>query len=383
MRNSINVFNYVTVGVCVIDVNYKIICWNNSLSSMTTIEKEDAVGRSLLDIYPEFQKKVNILRINDVALGGPPAIFSATLNKTLFAPKGNSNLPYYYEIIASSMPIEDSAKVYIIFTVEDKTALYKKVNDYKNVKDLALIEIEQRKVVENSLKLANQSKDKFISIMAHDIKNPLGVMQSVSEFLLKTYNELEESEIFEFLEGLYQSSKKVNELINDLLVWARSQNGTISIHKRDFNLFDIVDEEIQLLSGNANIKSIELFNRIERDFIINADTNMIKTVIRNLISNAIKFTYLNGKVFVDSKLKDNYWIISIMDTGVGISDNDMSKLFNLGESVSKPGTEDERGTGLGLLLCKEFIDLHHGNIWAESELGKGSTFNFSIPISQS
>lgn len=380
---KLNVFNYVAVGICVIDSNYEIICWNASLAQLTNIEPEEAIGKYLYDLYPEFQKRINLLRIKDVASGGPPAIFSASLNKTLFAPILKIDPQYYYEIIASSLPIENEESNNIIFTVEDKTALYKKVSDYKQVKDLALIEIEQRKIVEESLKLANQSKDKFISIMAHDIKNPLGVIQSVSDFLLKSSDNLEKDELKEFLNGMYQSSKKLNALINDLLVWARSQNGQLTINKTDNNLNDLIIEEINFLYNSALNKSIALINNVSNDIILTVDKNMIQTTVRNLVSNAIKFTNKGGKIIIDAEKQQDCYIVSVKDDGVGISDVNKQKLFNLGESISTQGTNEESGTGLGLLLCKEFIELHKGKIWVESELGKGSKFNFSIPISQS
>lgn len=380
---KLNVFNYVAVGICVIDSNYEIICWNNSLAQLTNIEPEEAIGKYLYDLYPEFQKRINLLRIKDVASGGPPAIFSASLNKTLFAPILKIDPQYYYEIIASSLPIENEESNYIIFTVEDKTALYKKVSDYKQVKDLALIEIEQRKIVEESLKLANQSKDKFISIMAHDIKNPLGVIQSVSDFLMKSYEELNKDELKEFLNGMYHSSKKLNELINDLLIWARSQSGKLTISKTDINLKDLINDEVNLLYNTALNKSIELLTNVDDEIIINLDKNMIQTTLRNLISNAIKFTYNGGKVSIGAVIQDGYCVVSVVDNGIGISETNKLKLFNLGESITTQGTNEESGTGLGLLLCKEFIELHKGKIWLESELGKGSKFYFSIPISQS
>lgn len=377
----ISLFNFVSVGICVIDIDYKILLWNNSLAGLTNIKPDDAIGNYLYDFYPEFKKKINLLRVNDVALGGPPAIFSASLNKTLFAPiNNNNNESYYYEIVATSLNTEPDIEKLVIFSIEDRTSLYTKVMDYKRVKDLALIEIEQRKVIEESLKLANQSKDKFISIMAHDIKNPLGVIQSVSDFLVKTFDELDKDEILQFLNGMYQSSKKLNGLINDLLAWGRTQSGSQNVNLSDNNFYDLTNEVIDLLKLNAEKKSIKLINKVSPHIIISYDNFMINTVVRNLASNAIKFTNIGGIVTISClKIEENY-VISVEDNGVGISPNDASKLFVLGESKSRPGTDNEDGTGLGLLLTKEFIAIHKGRIWVESELGKGSIFKFTIPI---
>lgn len=379
-KPTIGLFNSIPIGICVIDANFKIICWNYFLESLTKLSAEETINEFLYDIYPEFKRKINILRIDDVAMGGPPAMFSASLNKTLFAPMGENYSAYYYEITASALQMENSDEKYVIFSIEDKTTLYKKVNDYKKVKDQALIEIEQRKIVEQSLQLANQSKDKFISIMAHDIKNPLGVIQSVSDFLLKTYDELEKDEIHEFLAGMFDSSKKVNELINDLLVWARSQSGQLTANLAEANILELITEEIAFLEKIAQSKSIKVTNNIQNDVLVQIDRNMVRTVIRNLISNAIKFTKIDGEIIVAGRKDGDYFEISVEDNGVGMKETDKLKLFKVGENVTKPGTNDEQGTGLGLLLCKEFIDLHKGRIWVESELGIGSKFKFTIPI---
>jgi len=379
-NQSISLFNYVSVGICVIDINFKILCWNNSLAELTNINPKEAIGSYLYDFYPEFNKKINIMRINDVALGGPSAIFSASLNKSLFAPKNNLNSQHYFEVAASPLPIEQNDNNLVIFTVEDRTSLYKKISDYKRVKDLALIEIEQRKSVEESLKLANQSKDKFISIMAHDIKNPLGVIQSVSEFLLKAYDELDREEILEFLNGMYQSSKKLNGLINDLLTWARTQSGRLNANLTENNFYDLTTEVIDLLKPSSEKKSINLINKVAPDTIINYDNFMINTVVRNLIGNAIKFSEEGDSITINCIEIDNYFLVSVEDSGVGISEDKTQKLFVLGESTSTLGTNQEEGTGFGLLICKEFVDIHRGKIWVESELGKGSIFKFTIPI---
>ncbi|HRP03101.1 MAG TPA: ATP-binding protein [Candidatus Kapabacteria bacterium] len=379
-RNKISPFNYIAIGICVIDAHYQIQCWNHALEVLTDIKMEDAVGRYLYDFYPDFQKTINKMRISDVVNGGAPSIFTSSLNKSLFAPKKRLQSVFYYDILASHFPLENDENG-ALFSVIDRSNLYRKIVEFKKTKDQALKEVEYRKTVEKTLKHENESKDKFISIMAHDIRNPLGVIQGVSDFLIKSYGDLDKEEVLDFLEGINNSSKTLNDLITDLLTWARSQRNNIELNLADNNLYDLVNEDIRLLAQPAKSKSITVQNNIAKDTIIPFDRNMLSTVIRNLISNAIKFTYNGGNIFIECQEKGNYFEVSIKDDGIGIKPEDMQKLFLIGESKSTKGTNNESGTGLGLILCKEFIKNHKGEIWVESELGKGSTFKFTIPIS--
>jgi len=193
---------------------------------------------------------------------------------------------------------------------------------------------------------------------------------------------MEPEEIKDMIKHIHSSSVRGFELLNNLLEWSRSQTGRIKCEPMDFSLSDLVRENISLFSDAAYKKNIELQNELKEQILAYADRQMINTVIRNLISNALKFTKSDGKISISMKKGDGVLIISVMDTGVGINEENISKLFKLAESHSTIGTSNETGTGLGLILCKEFVEKNGGKIWVESKINEGSKFSFGLPMKQ-
>ncbi len=230
------------------------------------------------------------------------------------------------------------------------------------------------------LKIANSTKDKFFGIIAHDLKNPFNSILGFSDLLLVNITNYEKDKIIKFVKNINLSSKNAYELLENLLVWARTQAGKIEFSPSKINIKNIVRDNCTLLSVQALKKEVEIINKVAEDYIIFADYNMINTIIRNLITNAIKFTKPNGKVTIAIQKNENKYLINIADTGIGISQENIQKLFRIESKFQTTGTADEKGTGLGLILCKEFVEKHNGQIWVESEQGKGSNFKFTIPI---
>ncbi len=229
------------------------------------------------------------------------------------------------------------------------------------------------------LKELNSTKDKFFRIIAHDLKSAFNQLLGFSSLLFESSDKSVSDEVRELSFLLNKSAKNTFKLLENLLSWARFQSGHIKFKQEKLSLYGLVKDNLELLMESAENKHIDLINEVSEDYHIWADKNMINTVIRNLVTNAIKFTNENGKVLVKAYKKKDFTIISVIDTGIGISEQTLPKLFELEFQDSIPGTNDEKGTGLGLILCKEFIEKHGGIISVESEVGKGSTFSFSIP----
>jgi two-component system, sensor histidine kinase and response regulator len=233
----------------------------------------------------------------------------------------------------------------------------------------------------NELHSLNLSKDKFFSIIAHDLKNPFSTIIGFSEILKDDIRSGHQEGIEEFATLINTSAVQTFKLLENLLEWAKAQRGKLTFNPELIDLNALLNEEIKTLSEMAKPKNISLGRSIPENIKIVADQNMIKTVIRNLISNAIKFTHRNGKVQVMVVAEKQHIIISVADTGIGMTDDIIAKIFRIDSDLSTPGTDNEKGTGLGLFLCKEFVEKHNGKIWAESESGKGSTFTFTLPSS--
>jgi signal transduction histidine kinase/ligand-binding sensor domain-containing protein len=243
-----------------------------------------------------------------------------------------------------------------------------------------LIQLQAKKLEDTNKELLtlNSTKDRFFSIIAHDLRNPFHVVAGFSEILLSQYKDLSAEKMERYLSLINISATNGNNLLENLLQWSRSQTGRISFESIDLNLRSLVEENIRLLEGDAQRKGINFQCDIEHQIMVVADMNMLNTIFRNLFSNAIKFTRENGSISVKATKKRLLVEIMVSDTGIGIDPRQMSSLFNIDTNVSTPGTSNESGTGLGLLLCKEFVARHGGKIWVESEVGKGTTFFFTL-----
>lgn len=249
----------------------------------------------------------------------------------------------------------------------------------RNARDLIML---TSKLAESEMKLRelNASKDRFFSIISHDIKNHFAAILGLSRLLTKpAYNDDPEKRM-ETATNLHESSKKLYSLLENLLEWAKLQKDEIVIEPTDFIIHTIVQEAIELISLKAETKSITISNYIDENKKVFADKNMIKTVLRNLVNNAVNFTNNDGQVILESTLEGNELIIRVIDNGVGINSENIHKLFRIDDKVIGRTTEGEKGSGLGLILCREFVEKNGGNIWVESEPSKGSVFSFSLPI---
>ena len=229
------------------------------------------------------------------------------------------------------------------------------------------------------LKELNASKDKFFSIIAHDLKNPFNTIIGFSKILNDEISPENCEKTREIAGMINSSASQTFRLLENLLEWANSQRGKISFNPKQITLCELINEEFITLSEMAEMKNIGLKVTCQQSLSICADKNMIKTILRNLISNAIKFTRRNGQIEVNVTPDKSGVRIAVSDNGIGISKENMAKLFRIDGNLSSRGTENEKGTGLGLFLCKEFVTKHGGNIWAESEPGSGSVFQFIIP----
>ncbi|MFA3784041.1 PAS domain S-box protein [Melioribacteraceae bacterium 4301-Me] len=238
---------------------------------------------------------------------------------------------------------------------------------------------EEIKKYAEELKELNITKDKFFSIIAHDLKNPFITILGFAELLLADFDELTDDEKKFYVEEMKKSAEMSHTLLQNLLQWSRSQTGRIEYNPQKISLKQIVEQNFALLKQAAAKKNICLESHVDNNTFLNADEDMTDTIIRNLLTNAIKFTSSGGIVSVAANKIDSFTEITISDSGVGMDEESMSKLFKLDSTFSTAGTSNEKGTGLGLIICKEFVEKHGGKIRVESQLGKGSKFIFTLP----
>lgn len=249
------------------------------------------------------------------------------------------------------------------------------------LEDITELKEQEKKLIQSEVELKelNATKDKFFSIIAHDLRSPFQGILGLSNILAEDEGMNEEEKNFYF-KRLHEGLKNLYALVDELLTWSRVQRGTIDFTLEPNSLIAIINDVQLTVNPLADKKGVYLKYEIDDNLICNCDKNMITTVMRNLITNAIKFTPALGTILIKAYKTQGELVVSIKDNGIGISKIDIKKLFRIDTPFTRRGTNDEAGTGLGLLLCKEFINKHNGKIWVESEEGKGSTFSFSIPL---
>lgn len=238
-------------------------------------------------------------------------------------------------------------------------------------------DITEKILLEQQLRELNATKDKFFSIISHDLRSPMSSLLGFSELLYQN-EELSGQKRKQYIGYVYNIARNTYNLLENLLTWARSQSGHMEFHPARLNLKEKSDEIFTIFQSDAQRKKIDLINSITNDIDVIADENMLNMVLRNLITNAIKFTNTDGCITIGAESGDRSVEICVSDTGVGMSEEIKSTLFKTGLINSQPGTRNEKGTGLGLVLCKDFIEKHGGKIWVKSEPGIGSVIKFTL-----
>ncbi|MEI7499072.1 MAG: two-component regulator propeller domain-containing protein [Bacteroidota bacterium] len=238
---------------------------------------------------------------------------------------------------------------------------------------------EELNKLNNELSALNTTRDKFFSIIAHDLRNPFNTILGLSEMAIGNTGDAEPEKVRKIVFDIRDTAKHTFDLLQNLLIWARSQTGALDFEPVSFDLSERILENTDIVKSQAEKKNIVLSYIEAGPIMATGDTRMIDTVLRNLLTNAIKFTQPQGQITVSVKEKDNHYEVMVQDTGIGIAEENISRIFLLDNKYTRKGTEKERGSGLGLILCREFIEKHNGTIRVESKPGKGSAFIFTLP----
>ena len=348
--------------ITITDKDHKIIFVNDSFCKVFGYAEEEIVGQPIAFITSEN----NLPEIEH-------ALFSALEKKekwtgeVLNKRKDGNNFP---------------GQLSLAPLLNDKGEFLAVIGVARDITERKHSEEEIKKTNEELIKI-NAEKDKFFSIISHDLRSPFSGLLGLTQIMAEELPDLTMAEIQSIAVRMRNSATNLFSLLENLLLWARMQQGLVPFNPEVIQIHKIVHESIVMMVEPANIKGIEIVNDIPVDLNVFADSNVLQNVIRNLVSNAVKFTHKGGKISLSAKATaDKNIEISITDSGIGISNAMIENLFRLDIQTNRKGTEGEASSGLGLLLCKEFIEKHGGKIWVESEEGKGSTFHFVIPSNQ-
>lgn len=245
-----------------------------------------------------------------------------------------------------------------------------------------LVELNAKLTVsEQELRKSNANKDKFFSIISHDLKNPFHAVLGFSEFLLLNIDDSSREDIVDIVETINLAARSTYKLLENLLEWSRMQLGRVKFHPQNTELSNLIGGNISLLSSSAMRKDVKLSSEFETDYLVFIDPNMINSVVQNLTTNALKFTPAGGevKIMVQEGAKEGLVEVTVSDNGIGIKEEDIEKLFRIDAHHTTEGTNQEPGTGLGLILCKEMVEKNGGEIWIESTIGEGTQVKFTLP----
>ncbi|MCK5148270.1 hybrid sensor histidine kinase/response regulator [bacterium] len=338
-------------------------------------------GSSALEIVPWFNPDLILL---DVVM---PGVSGMEVCRTLSQNKKYADIPI---IMVTSLSDADQvkggleagaidyiAKPFQEIELDARVHSALKIRQY--IKLLKKANVEKQQLLEE-LKELNATKDKFFSIIAHDLKSPLISLLSGSRLLSNDISSLDMEVIETVAIELKENTKKLFELLENLLDWSRMQMKRTEFNPVKLPLHALLFKTIQLLTEHASAKGIHIENIIAPTLEIYADKDMINSVFHNLISNAIKFTREGGLIQINAKQQDKMMLVTVLDTGIGMKQKKIDKLFKIDEHVTSPGTDGEKGTGLGLILCKEFIEKNGGRIRVESKVNEGSQFSFTLPV---
>lgn len=331
--------------------DYKFVEINSSFENITGLKRSDILGKTVKEVLPNTEDYW-IETYGKVAVTG---------------------IPMHYENY--SIELDKYFSVYAFSPKENHFAVM--VSDItKRTKEEMIIQRQNEE-----LKEVNAAKDKLFSIIAHDLRGPFSGFMGLLEELVNDIDNFEKEDISRAAKVMSKNAKRIFELLNNLLEWSRLQLGKMEYHPELINLFMIVEETEDLFRPVFGSKNIIFNNSVNSEISVFWDKNMLLTILRNLISNAAKFTCPSGSITVDAKYSDSVVEISVSDTGIGIPNAVLPKLFSINGSTSSPGTSGEKGTGLGLMLCNELITKNYGSIKVNSEAGRGTSFIISLPAS--
>ena len=354
------IINQINDGITVFDEQGTIIVWNKGAEKITGIKAIDAINKNIVDV--RYQMAPTVLKdkdhiansIKNITSRQTPEVFNRIID---------------YEILIDSENVKNIQNV--VFPIE-----FNDFNLFCNV----FRDITEVKQYEKQLIKLNSDKDRFMTILAHDLKSPFNGLIGLSGLLVKNVHKFDLAKIENVAKVIHQTAIQTYNLLEELLLWTRAQSGKLPFKPEKLNFTSICNDIVDNLKLEAGNKNITINNFDSNELEILADMNMVKAILRNLLSNAIKFTNIGGTIDICTEKNHENVTIVVSDNGIGIQPDTLSKLFDISHIITTEGTANEKGTGLGLLLCKEFVEKHNGKIWANSKYGQSSEFKFTLPL---
>jgi PAS domain S-box-containing protein len=339
-----------------------------TLASFGLTMPEELVGKTDFDLHPPeraqqfFEDERRILDSGQPLINREETVFDQSRNATTW-------------LLSTKIPLRDSQG-----KITGLVGINRDITKRKQA-EAGLLEAHNELQAKNEqLRELNASKDKFFSIISHDLRSPFTALLGYIEVLGKQVEHVSRTALKEYIAKLSVSAERLYALLENLLTWSRLQRGAMEYAPEQFDFKEIVDDMVELFTSNAEQKQIGLFSAVQETLVVYADYAMVNTIMRNLISNALKFTPTGGNITIAARYEAHDVEVAVSDTGNGMSPETIAKLFRVDVHPTTTGTAGETGTGLGLILCQDLVQKNGGKIWVESEVGKGTTFRFTLPM---
>ncbi|MBI9066905.1 MAG: response regulator [Salinivirgaceae bacterium] len=356
------ILNTLDDPIFVKDNHHRIIMANTAFCNIFKMEEKDFLGKTFAENVPE-NERAEFLTIDRAVLDtGITDIREETITVENFT---------HTIITSKSRFVEHSGEKFLVGTLHDISEINKAEQKIKKQNE--------------QLTQLSAAKLRFVSILGHDLKSPFNTIIGFTDILLKKFRTFDAEKIEQQLTIINNTARNTFKLLEDIILWAKANSRKVSFSPRKINFSDVYESVLSTLKPQAKQKEITINNLVAKELNVFADINMVALILRNLLSNAIKFTHSKGQITINAEQNDTMVTVSVTDNGVGMDSDTMNKLFDMSQKIISRGTANETGTGLGLLLCKEYIEMHDGKIWAESEIenlpaGKtgASTFYFTL-----
>jgi signal transduction histidine kinase/CheY-like chemotaxis protein len=381
-QQQFGLLDKITLGAFVLQSDHIVLFWNSCLEQWTKIPRGQILGVSILKYFPHLNEPRYANRLQQIFQGGPPTIFSSQLHKYVIPvplPQGKYRIQH---TTVTAVPAYDGDGFYALFSIQDVTDLTFRVQEYKNLRDQALAEAEERQRAQEAAEAANRIKDEFLAIVSHELRSPLNPILGWAKLLKK--RSLNEAATLRAVETIERNAELQAQLIDDLLDISRILRGKLALSLEVVNLGTVIEAALDTVRLAAEAKSIEInLNLDPRAGSVKGDSSRLQQIVWNLVSNAIKFTPSGGQVEVYLKQIDSQVQIQVKDTGKGISREFLPYVFEYFRQADSSITRRSGGLGLGLAIVRQLVELHGGRVWAESPgEEQGATFTVSFPALQ-
>ncbi|MGL5834247.1 MAG: ATP-binding protein [Waterburya sp.] len=380
-HNQFSLLEQLPLGVCVLQSDLIVLYWNGCLEEWTKIKREDILGEPIVRFFEHFQQPRYLNRLRSVFACGAPEIFSSQLHPHLFpAPIHQHDYRVQHTTVTAIPNQENNSECYALISVQDVSDLTFRVRDYQQMRDRAIAEAEERKRAQEQAESANRVKDEFLAIVSHELRTPLNPILGWSQLI--SQGKLSDVNLNKGLEAIKRNANLQSQLIDDLLDVSRILRGKLNLNWVTLKLALIVNSALETVQLTAETKSITInFDTDNSNALVRGDPTRLQQVVWNLLCNAVKFTPEGGQIDVNLSESNSHICLEIKDTGKGIAPEFLPYVFESFRQADTSTTRKFGGLGLGLAICRHLVELHGGQIWAESEgEGQGATFGFELPM---